>query len=576
MSATEYQELGKKYYKQKEYQKAVDAFTEGIESMSIPSVSILNNRAASFEKLESFKLAVKDGRDMIKIDKKDVRGYLRTGNILQKMDRLDAAIGIYKYGIKNVPVADENFKLLQGIHDKLTRQLSPPKAIDPFVMLPIELVEMIISYLTFRNMVTCLRVSKQWNRFLISRTPLWINLDLSYAKRQVSAKFVRNCIRRSQYKMKSAIVQRFTNQDVLRSLATTCKTLESLEFLSGSIAGDSLCEIAMCATQLKKLTLTSNISLSLDAVTQILRHRPSLTHAEFHSIVATGVRADWRVDLPNLQKLTLGCGQESSSPFSALLSLPALFARAPNLLDLSLSHWRLHPNLLEEHDFTPLTSLTSLTLTRFALSTFPQLPSSLATLHLSSDNATIFTPLAPLAARNDQNALDSHLPHLLSLSLTHIAGLGPTLLSNLLLHHGTTDSAVDLSAATKLHTLSLAHAGILEKADLFALLHNPRLSALRALDLTAAPVDDEFVDTLALTQPALASLDLSKTRITGVAVKELLKRLGRQLKWLGLDQCSGISSDDVVELARGMGVEVRRRMMEPKGGKGKAVGRYFG
>jgi len=121
--------------------------------------------------------------------------------------------------------------------------------------------------------------------------------------------------------MKSAIVQRFTNQDVLRSLATTCKTLESLEFLSGGIAGDSLCEIAMCATQLKKLTLTSNISLSLDAVTQILRHRPSLTHAEFHSVVASGVRADWRVDLPNLKKLTLGCGQESSSPFSALLSL---------------------------------------------------------------------------------------------------------------------------------------------------------------------------------------------------------------------------------------------------------------
>ncbi|OCL10956.1 hypothetical protein AOQ84DRAFT_288207 [Glonium stellatum] len=321
MSATEYRELGKKYYKQKEYQKAVDAFTEGIESMSIPTVDILNNRAASFEKLENFKLAVKDGRDMIKIDKKDVRGYLRTGNILQKMDKLDAAIGIYKYGIKNVSVTDENFKLLQGIHDKLTRQLSPPKAIDPFIILPVELVEMIIRYLTFRNMVTCLRVSKQWNRFLISRTPLWLNLDLSHARRQVSSKFVRNCIRRSQHKMKSAIIQRFTNQEVLRSLATTCKSLESLEFLSGSIVGDSLCEIAMCATQLKRLTLTSNISLSLDAVTQILRHRPSLTHAEFHSIISTGVRADWKVDLPSLQKLTLSCGHESSSPLSAVLNL---------------------------------------------------------------------------------------------------------------------------------------------------------------------------------------------------------------------------------------------------------------
>ena len=27
------------------------------------------------------------------------------------MDKLDAAIGIYKYGIKNVSVADENFKV---------------------------------------------------------------------------------------------------------------------------------------------------------------------------------------------------------------------------------------------------------------------------------------------------------------------------------------------------------------------------------------------------------------------------------------------------------------------------------
>jgi F-box/TPR repeat protein Pof3 len=45
------------------------------------------------------------------------------------------------------------WKLLQGMLDKLIRQLSPPKSVDPFSVLPIELVEMIISYLTFRNMV---------------------------------------------------------------------------------------------------------------------------------------------------------------------------------------------------------------------------------------------------------------------------------------------------------------------------------------------------------------------------------------------------------------------------------------
>jgi F-box/TPR repeat protein Pof3 len=73
MSSAEYQELGKRYYKQKEYQKAVDAFTEGIESITIPTVGMLNNRAASFEKLENFNMACKDGRHMIKLDKSDAR-----------------------------------------------------------------------------------------------------------------------------------------------------------------------------------------------------------------------------------------------------------------------------------------------------------------------------------------------------------------------------------------------------------------------------------------------------------------------------------------------------------------------
>lgn len=43
--------------------------------------------------------------------------------------------------------------MMQDMHDKLSRTLSPPKIIDPWTVLPIELVEMILSYLTFREMV---------------------------------------------------------------------------------------------------------------------------------------------------------------------------------------------------------------------------------------------------------------------------------------------------------------------------------------------------------------------------------------------------------------------------------------
>jgi F-box/TPR repeat protein Pof3 len=73
MSPDEYQELGRRYYKQKQYEKAVEAFTEGIEAANSQSMSLFDHRAASYDKLAKFSLAVRDGRDMIKLDKQNVK-----------------------------------------------------------------------------------------------------------------------------------------------------------------------------------------------------------------------------------------------------------------------------------------------------------------------------------------------------------------------------------------------------------------------------------------------------------------------------------------------------------------------
>jgi F-box/TPR repeat protein Pof3 len=37
--------------------------------------------------------------------------------------------------------------------DKLAHKCSPPKAIDPILMLPVEIAEMVINYLEFKNLV---------------------------------------------------------------------------------------------------------------------------------------------------------------------------------------------------------------------------------------------------------------------------------------------------------------------------------------------------------------------------------------------------------------------------------------
>jgi F-box/TPR repeat protein Pof3 len=106
LSSSEYTELGKRYYARKEYQKALDAFTEGIEASTTTDISLFDYRAATWEKLEKLQPALSDGRSMIKADKTNARGYLRTAQILQKMGKLDVALGIYEYGLRNVPLGN--------------------------------------------------------------------------------------------------------------------------------------------------------------------------------------------------------------------------------------------------------------------------------------------------------------------------------------------------------------------------------------------------------------------------------------------------------------------------------------
>ncbi|KAF2808382.1 uncharacterized protein BDZ99DRAFT_445802 [Mytilinidion resinicola] len=565
MSAAEYQELGKRYYKHKEYQKAVDAFTEAIELMIIPTVAMLNNRAASFEKLQNFKMAAKDGRHMIKLDKGDARGYLRTADILQKMEKPDSAVEIYKHGLKNVLVSDENYKLLQGMLDKLIRQLSPPKSVDPFSVLPIEIVEMVIGYLTFRNMVTCLRVSKQWKQFLINRPRLWTDLDLSHARRNVSGSFVRHCVLRSQHKLKTATIHRFNHVDSLRSLATTCKALESLDFLSGTLGGESICEVTMCSTSLRRLILRDNTNISLDAVSQILRHTPNLTDAEFHNIESTGMRVDWKVDLPNLTTLVLTSGPASGSPYSINLNLQELFTRSPKLKHLTLTNWHKRP--ATDPDFTALESLESLKLQRYPLTTFPLLPPSLHLYeHIASDSNNHFTTSSPLTALNTQAALATYLPHLTALALCNLGALDPGFLDVLLLKAVNDETDIDFATTTSLTSLSLANTTVASKDALLRCLSNPRFSTLQELDLTDSLADDEVVDFVCATFPELRRVNLAKTRISGAGIRQLCVRLSG-LEWIGADFCQSVSSVDAVELARGRGVEVSWRLVQV--GKGK-------
>lgn len=109
MTPDEYQELGRRYYRLKHFDEALETFNNAINVC--PTLGLHDHRAACYDKLGNYKAAVEDGRAMIKLDKQDVRGYLRTASILEKMELPDRALGIYKYGMKHVLVEDKNFQV---------------------------------------------------------------------------------------------------------------------------------------------------------------------------------------------------------------------------------------------------------------------------------------------------------------------------------------------------------------------------------------------------------------------------------------------------------------------------------
>lgn len=137
-------------YKRKEYAKALELFNEAITSEPNLTVSLLDHRSATHEKLGDITSALKDAKNVIRLDEKDPTGYLRAGSLLHKADKNDIALGIYKHGIKK---KCRNVELLVKMHDRLLRSNAPPTAADPFAQLPIEIVEMILAQLSFRQKV---------------------------------------------------------------------------------------------------------------------------------------------------------------------------------------------------------------------------------------------------------------------------------------------------------------------------------------------------------------------------------------------------------------------------------------
>lgn len=427
---------------------------------------------------------------------------------------------------------------------------------------------MILEYISFENMVNCMRVSKGWRDYLAKRPKLWLHLDMSGARKPVPRSFVGNAVRRSESRLNRLTVHRFEHMDVLKNIAKACKGLTDIEFVTlPHTVSSTLIDIVQCAPSLRRFVVHPEIST--DTVAQILRYQSSLEHVGLSGVTSSQVRPHWKGSLEALNTLSIHMVEIWSAQ---KLKIEYLMRLAPNLQSLTLSNMK---NLTVPTGWPDVISqlppLIHLSLKRIQFShRLVLFPSTLQRLEVETDGV--------YKCRNHDFTRQPFLPKLTHLKLWGLELLSAGIFENLL------DTPIDATdadeetvrGATPLQSLSVhcllereeRDNGLFNGPDsLFGRSRRILTPALTSLDIATLRCDDDEIEhLLSQHETGIQSIDLSCTNITGASIKMLADKLP-SLKTIKADNCTKINGRDAIHYAERKGISVSCRMGEQRGGR---------
>ena len=515
---------------------------------------MLDNRAATYTKLGRLKPALRDAKQMIEQDKDDCTGYLRTGKVLQLMEKPGVAFNIYQLGLRRVPLTDPNARLLKGLCDRLIRAGAPTKAVDPFKALPIEIVNMIISFMTFRQTVRLSRVSKSWCDLLGSMSRLWTRLEFANSRNKVSMSAVRRYVKNAQETCSAVHFKRSGTyqENILGYVVSRCRGLSEVRVAEGYFGASSL-KAALSAVNLQVLILSSHCEITYDTVYQILGQCLNLGQAEFHRIRPQGGVYTQKHPMSKMHTLVMNI-TDIEREFRGAIDVTSLLTPCVQIRSLTLRNWNAFLRTGQRLDFSCLPVLEHLDM-RNSVAALPlKLPESIRSIDMAG--CTPFdNTLVPSALASEP----SILPNLSTVNVADSSVYKPSQIKDLFTANSGRFRTVDLSGRSFSEQVK-------------GLIQDGHLSGVEKLILKNTGIGDENVSLLAeKLLPHLKQLDLARTNVTGIGVKELIITGGQQhgscnLEWLGLDECTR-TSIDAVELARSRGVKVSYRFPDPQGSK---------
>lgn len=94
-------DLGNEQFKAKNYEKAIEFYTEALEENT--DHTILGNRSMAYLNLGKFEMALSDANECIKIKPDWGKGYHRKGTALHKMRKFEDSMEAYAKGLEIDP-----------------------------------------------------------------------------------------------------------------------------------------------------------------------------------------------------------------------------------------------------------------------------------------------------------------------------------------------------------------------------------------------------------------------------------------------------------------------------------------
>ncbi|EXJ54320.1 hypothetical protein A1O7_09658 [Cladophialophora yegresii CBS 114405] len=539
----------RKAIKEKKYAEAIKSINTALKSPATKTnteprhlISVYDYRHAAYVRQGDRDLALQDAKSMIRLDRTDVRGYLRCSAVARFKGNMTAALQYLEHGLKNCAEPGDLDTLrseTRVVRDQLSAELVLSRPRDPVTTLPFEVVEMIMSYLDYRQHVRMLRVSKSWKRMLSVLPPLIDTVSFEGAKSNITAKMLLVALRRL-VTPKTFKISGLTSgaSDILQHRLWRDKLIESLHVLQISDQNNPFRIFSFGSVRMRRIAIDSPTRCSVEIVDQILRRCTALEYARF-TICVDASQLQCKLSSSTLLELDLNCRTKRAGLLGLTIDLPQVrtlylrgFDDAPWGGDLDLRHCQY---------------LTALSLYHCAVRDL-FLPSTITHLRMESCELQTSRNLWPFAGPQPElPALDNleTLDMLDSAPRTNIEMPFLPLISQ---------------ASAKTKPGKLTSLGLTYKDDsahyLEALMLSEWFAGLKALHIDSQNIVDRHSQLFVTACPELERIHIRGAQITGVFIVDLVAVPKSKLRAVTVEDCPKVSRD-IIQFGEQRGVHVK-------------------